>query len=123
MRPLASRSVSVVRAALLACGLALSCSDPAPECKALSTQCPSTPPSYANDIVPILNARCSSCHTEADPSGPWPFDTHTDVSDWSTLISRDLERCSMPPPNSGLLFPDSERELVHAWLLCGAPDN
>jgi hypothetical protein len=73
--------------------------------------------------LPIFSARCQSCHDPDDPDGPWPFDTYSDISDWRGSILRELDSCSMPPPSSGLVLPESERELLHAWLVCGAPEN
>ena len=124
MRYAASRMFALACGFGLACFCFVGCDDsPAAECHALPTVCPATVPSYATQIAPIFNARCNGCHNANDPTGPWPFDSHSDVDDWSGMILDDLEHCTMPPPDSGMPLPDNERALLQAWLACGAPNN
>lgn len=123
MRPKHPRPVSAARVAWFVCVFALGCSNASSECRALPAVCPATAPSYANDVAPIFGARCSSCHNVNDPSGPWPFDNHDHISDWRELILQEVATCAMPPPSSGMSFPPEERAIVHAWLVCGAPNN
>ena len=117
------RSALAIRRAGLAFALAVGCSEPAAECGSLPQECTGTPPSYQNDIAGIVRVRCSGCHNPLDPSGPWPFETRSDLSDWRDQVSRDIQSCAMPPPGSGMPLPDDERALLNAWLVCGAPDN
>jgi hypothetical protein len=69
-------------------------------CPALSTDCPSTVPSYRDDVTPILESRCNGCHVPG-PEKPWPFDNRQDVVDWKISILADMKDCSMPPADAG----------------------
>ncbi len=113
----------------LAFGL-LACNGPAPEpspsCPAIdASACQQPVPSYAKDVVPVLDRTCNStCH--APGVGPWPLNNHQDVVDWGSIIAGDIEQCSMPPPDASAgngVMTDSERALVLDWFACGAPDN
>jgi len=95
----------------------LACAPPA------SHVCPSPPPSFANDILPIVVQRCDGCHDPNAPSGPWPFQGYDDVAGWATLIQPDLMDCTMPPPDSGVTLPAAERFLILSWIDCGIPNN
>jgi hypothetical protein len=80
-------------------------------------------PSFATEIAPILNQRCNNCHAPGIDGGPWPLDTQENVKDWDSLLIKDFQNCSMPPPDAGADFTTAERDKVWAWLICGAPDN
>lgn len=95
----------------------LACAPPA------SHVCPTPPPSFANDILPIIVQRCDGCHDPNAPSGPWPFQGYDDVAGWATLIQPDLTDCTMPPPGSGVTLPAAERFLILSWIDCGIPNN
>lgn len=84
--------------------------------------CPAAVPSFAAEVLPILNQRCNNCHAANVDGGPWPLDTRQNVKDWRSLIIEDLRKCSMPPPGSDPM-PTAERDKLWAWLICGAPDN
>jgi hypothetical protein len=92
-------------------------------CPILPSECPPSVPSYTNEIAPIFASRCTSCHTSADPRGPWPFDNIVDIQDWSSTILVDLDSCLMPPPGASDGLSARERDVLGAWLVCGSPDN
>ena len=98
-------------------GMAASCLPPA------STICVTPAPSFATEIVPILDARCNTCHDATLPEAPWPLHEHEDVLDWKTVFVTSLLDCTMPPPDSGAALPESERQRIFAWVACGLPDN
>jgi hypothetical protein len=83
--------------------------------------CPRPAPSYASDVVPILEAKCNGCHTGGE--GPWPLTNHDDVVHWLAQVLSEVARCTMPPPLSATQLTESERKLLIDWLVCGAPDN
>jgi len=87
-----------------------------------SDVCPAAVPSFATEVLPILNQRCNNCHSPEIDGGPWPLDTQGDVSAWAPDIIKDLKACSMPPAGSAPL-PVAERDKLWAWLICGAPNN
>jgi hypothetical protein len=92
-----------------------SCSPGAPDA------CPSPMPSYATDVVPILEATCNGCHTGGD--GPWPLTNHADVLHWRAQVLAELAGCTMPPPTGTPQLTARERETLIDWLVCGAPEN
>jgi hypothetical protein len=83
--------------------------------------CPAVQPSYAHDVVPILDRDCNqTCH--APGMAQWPLTNYSDVAAWSGLISVDLKDCAMPPADAGALT-SSERTTLLGWLACGSPNN
>jgi|GEM_PF-1510548 len=84
------------------------------------SQCIEPAPTYG-DVAPIFDARCSGveCHS-VGPSGSWPLETYQHVADWQVAVRDALLTCSMPPPDSGLVLPDDERQLILMWIRCGA---
>jgi hypothetical protein len=113
---------SLGKALVAALALLVACGDDKPECKPLPTECQPPVPSYASDVAPIFAARCVTCH-DGGPGGEWPLQSYDDVSTWGGPITIQLRNCSMPPPDSGHTLPESERETINAWLVCGAQDN
>jgi len=96
---------------------AASCPAPA------SATCLQPAPSFAASIAPLLERSCNTCHSEDNPDGIWPLRAWADVSAWQQLIVSDLVNCTMPPAGSNTPFPESDRQLLFAWLACGSPDN
>jgi hypothetical protein len=90
-----------------------------------ASACINPTPSYAKDVVPLLNRTCNStCH--APGVGPWPLNNYQDVADWYSIIQGDLQNCTMPPPDAGAgngQLSDAERALVMNWIACGYPNN
>ena len=83
--------------------------------------CPATPPSFTNDVLPILNKDCNStCH--GPMMGQWELADYGDVSDWAPLIQLDLADCAMPPADAGA-FATTDRMTILDWIACGSPNN
>jgi hypothetical protein len=86
-----------------------------------ASACQSPIPSYANDVAPLLDRDCNrTCH--APGAGPWPLTDHPSVAAWSDLLVRDIQNCTMPPPDAGALT-TNERKMLLDWLACNAPNN
>ena len=89
------------------------------------------PVSYEGDVVPVLRAKCVSCHR---PGGgaPWVMDRYETVKGWSAMIREVIMNRRMPPwhadPEIGVFSPDlsltveEKRTLVH-WINAGAPHS
>jgi hypothetical protein len=73
-------------------------------------------PTFDHDVLPILELRCSGCHTV--DAGQWPLTDYEDVVDWEALLYTDLLYGTMPPSDAGAL-PDSERVTMLDWIACG----
>lgn len=52
--------------------------------------------SYINDVVPILQKRCVSCHREGGVA-PWAMNSHNMVRGWSEMIRETILTMRMPP--------------------------
>jgi hypothetical protein len=111
----------------LACGALFGCNaDGEPTAAASSLcqptetrpHCPETPPSYQTEVIPILEAKCNSCHDGTQ--GLWPLTDYQSVIDWQAGIEEDLMSCSMPPAGAPELTPDETHTLL-TWFACGAP--
>jgi hypothetical protein len=83
--------------------------------------CPQPTPSFANDIAPLLNRDCNTCHTPG--STLWPLTGYENVRDWAYSILTDVESCSMPPADGGVTLASGDRALLVGWIGCGAPNN
>lgn len=84
------------------------------------TECPDPPPSY-QQIAPLFEEKCNTCHTREDPTGPWPLETYSHIVAWRTEIRDEVLYCTMPPKDGEPLTPD-ERLMLMEWILCGMPE-
>jgi hypothetical protein len=80
---------------------------------------------FTNDIKPIFDGKCVSCHVTGTGSGaPWDFTTYAGIKprvDDGTIRSRVLILHDMP--QGGPVLPQSELDLITCWLDAGAPNN
>ncbi len=74
-------------------------------------------PSFAHDILPMLDKSCS-CHALA--GNPPLLDTYADVADSGAACLQSLEDGLMPPAAS---LPGSDFALLQSWVAGGMPDN
>ena len=80
------------------------------------TKCVDPELTYADDVKPIIAARCLSCH---DGKGEqWPLVSEGHVASWFSQIRDVMIRCQMPPADSGITMPTEERETILQWLRC-----
>ena len=87
-------------------------------CTAIApTECAEPAPHY-EDVAPIFERRCASCHNGA-AGGPWPLDNYEHVADWALVVRDELVRCAMPPADSGVTITPEERDRILAWVRCG----
>ncbi|MBL7890622.1 MAG: hypothetical protein JNL24_13805 [Bacteroidia bacterium] len=78
--------------------------------------------SYANDIVPIMTANCTGCHSSGFASGD--FTTYAAIklrADNGVLKNRIITQRDMPPAPATM--PDSLRTIINCWISQGAPNN
>lgn len=99
---------------VLAIGVVLPCT---PECKAQSTSdAIKDEVSYENDIRPIVNNFCTTCHSGKNPEGDFVLDSYKDVRSYAeegTLLER-INDADDPMPPSGQL-PKYMRRLFKVW--------
>lgn len=91
-------------------------------CTPVTAGCPSTPPSYASDIAPLIGSRCVVCHFPGTTIAPSDLSTYDQVRRQGGTALGMVQSCLMPPPDAGVLGEAERTELVE-WLRCGAPNN
>jgi hypothetical protein len=75
-----------------------------------------TPVSYKNDILPIMNSKCTNCHSKN--AGIIPLTTYDEVK---STISLTIDRISRNEGESGFMpqggnkLPNSTIELIKTW--------
>lgn len=94
----------------------------------LAAACPDDSLTYVDDVGPIFEQRCTSCHSSAlgaGDRGGAPESANYDTAAGAravgeALIWRRIRDEEMPlggPP-----VPEDEARVLHAWLSCGAPE-
>ena len=89
--------------------------------------CRTTNMSYTDDIVPILNGNCLSCHNSMDEQGGVNLETYDDVSiyveDGSLLGSVKHSDGFEPMPLVGPMISDCSISKLESWIYDGALNN
>jgi uncharacterized membrane protein len=78
-------------------------------------------PSYQTDVAPIIDAHCTRCHAPGGSESSKDLSTYAGVQKWASEVLFQVSTCRMPP--SGDAPSSDERQVLFAWLVCGAPDN
>jgi hypothetical protein len=76
---------------------------------------------YTNDIKPIIDDVCLSCHL-GEEDGPWELTSYEHVASWHDLLRSVMLSCEMPPPEERITMTTEERQLLLEWLRCGYPE-
>lgn len=88
-------------------------------------------PAYYGDVQPIVNAKCSRCHTDGGVA-PISFDDPATVALSAAAIQAAVAAGTMPPPAPDpdcapyehadeWRLTDAERDTIAAWVDAGAP--
>lgn len=89
--------------------------------------CVTTDMSYLNDVVPILDAQCNSCHSTANAFGGVILDNYARVKqhvDNSTLLGVIRHEAGFSPmPKGAPKLLDCDIAKIEAWVNAGALDN
>lgn len=85
--------------------------------------------SYVDDVVPVLERRCISCHRDGGVA-PWSMSSHQMVSGWSAMIKETLLTMRMPPGQIDAQYldkfvdvhqiTDAEKAVLVSWVDNGA---
>ncbi len=88
-------------------------------------------PTFHKDVLPILQARCQSCHRPGE-SAPFSLIGYKDARPWAKAIKQAVATSKMPPwnadpevgkwKNDRRLSPD-EAKVLAAWADNGAPEG
>jgi len=96
----------------------------------LDCQSPIETPSFANDIVPVLQRECYSCHSNENHDflgeginlgghqNVFPY-----IKNGKLLGSIKHEDFCLPMPLNGNKIPDCDIENIERWILQGAMNN
>jgi cytochrome c5 len=81
--------------------------------------------SYSAQVVPILAAKCYSCHAVATNVAQSPFETYATLQDYidGALVNslKGTGGYEAMPPSGALSACDIEK--IEAWVKAGAPNN
>jgi hypothetical protein len=91
-------------------------------CPVVDAGCPSPPPSYANDVAPIIQERCGACHSPTGVESIRPYQTYKEVKQFQIDILIQTRACKMPPAGAPPLLP-TELTTLLGWLYCDGPQN
>jgi uncharacterized membrane protein len=118
--------------ALLVAGLvmaaqAFGCGSPDPVTNCpndLPMSCPSPAPSFAGEVNAIIQDRCATCHAPGQQSPTLPMQTYDQILALALHrgMLNQVSTCRMPLAGGPPLTTD-ERQVLMAWLVCGAPNN
>jgi hypothetical protein len=94
----------------------------------LIDNCDTENQSYSNNIVPILNRYCITCHNDNSVLGAGiSFDSYEQlivyVENGSLLSSIKQESGAIAMPPTGQKATDCEIEKIQSWIDSGAPNN
>ena len=89
-------------------------------------------PTFARDVLPIVQKRCQNCHVSGEVA-PMAFVSYADVRPWAKAIREAVLRRTMPPwhadPSAGPHFANDrsltaeERNTIVAWVDGGAREG
>lgn len=89
----------------------------------LPGSCPTPPPSWGNEVQPIIESRCNGCHGEGGVErAVFDYSSYAGVYANRGPILNQVYACRMPPPDAAAPTADERRSLL-AWLVCGAPND
>ncbi len=122
-----------VRTALVACGpvVAIALGLPASASVAAAQRAAARVVTYNEQIAPILNEHCVSCH-RPDAVAPFSLSTYAEVRARARMVANVTQRRVMPPwkPAPGVARFRGERrlsgdqiDLIQRWVAAGAPEG
>jgi hypothetical protein len=94
--------------------------------------CPTPEPSYANDVVPVLEFSCLICHSPTLPDGgpnpgyqsPYDYSTYEKQVQNKGIFLTQILACKMPNIDAGATpLDEAQRLILMDWIVCGTPNN
>jgi hypothetical protein len=95
-------------------------------CPTNAVECPDSgaPPTYSNDVAPILEAHCTGCHGPGGENNDVPLTSYKllmkkkGTSTVATTSISNVQDCKMPPPPLPRVSEEERRTLV-CWFARG----
>ncbi len=88
----------------------------------LPPSCPSPAPGWAQDVAPVIEARCATCHAKGGVAADKPLTTYAEVFSRKGAVLNQIHACKMPQASAPQLSA-AERAAVQEWLVCGASND
>ena len=92
-----------------------------------SGTCDTTHVTYSNDVWPVINARCTSCHSGAAPSGNIVLENYNDVvavaKNGKLLGSIRFDAGYSLMPKGGAKLSSCDIAKIEKWVKDGTPNN
>jgi hypothetical protein len=91
--------------------------------------CPSSPPSYKEDIAPLIQRDCGPCHASGGEAADRDLTTYANLHKIRITVLTQVYGCRMPPADAGGAetgppgLDSADRLLLLQWLECHSPDN
>lgn len=122
-----ARTLTLAAALAVAARAAAGCSPDSadgPSCpQDLPQSCPNPPPSFKNEVEPIIEHRCWACHTDGGVAAAVrDFSTYDRIYAQRGAMLDQIYACRMPLPDAGQPTPEERAKLL-GWFVCKAPDN
>jgi len=98
---------------------------------ALAVSCGPPPPTYAQQVKPILDGRCVTCH-QAGAIGPFSLDSYAGAKANAKALAAAVEAGRMPPWLAGPAdvsylddpqLTDDQKKVLRAWADANAPEG
>ncbi len=90
-------------------------------------ECDTTNVSYANDVWPVINGNCTSCHSGGAPQGNVSLEDYDDIvvsaDNGSLLCTIKHENGCSPMPKGGGKLGDCDIAKIEKWVNNGTPNN
>lgn len=118
-------AASIMLAALAACTSSdgASSSSSGSSCpEDLPAACPTTPPSYAKDVAPVIQQACTPCHAAGGRESSRLLVGYANAFANRGPVLNQVHACKMPPRDAPPLAAEGRKVLLE-WLVCGAPNN
>ncbi len=93
-----------------------------------SAGCNTDNQSFANDIFPIFQQNCVSCHSGGSPQGGRSLSNHSEITaaindNNANLLQRINHANGVPPMPQSFKMDDCKIDKIEAWVMDGMPDN
>lgn len=89
----------------------------------IDQQC-NTTISFANDVMPIMQANCVGCHEQGNASGGYDLSSYTAISANATAVLGSMKASGYQlMPQGGPALEDSTIQKIACWIQQGKLDN
>lgn len=89
----------------------------------IDQQC-NTTISFANDVMPIMQANCIGCHEPGNASGGYDLSSYTAISANATAVLGSMKASGYQlMPQGGPALEDSTIQKIACWIQQGKLDN